>query len=44
MTNDRDEQLQLIKNYHENHLIGGHFGSNQANGKLKQDYYWPKLS
>lgn len=41
---DENEKLKLITEYHENPLIGGHFGSKQVYAKLRQRYYWPKMT
>lgn len=40
---DRNEQLNLIKYFHENELVGGHFGINQVHEKLRKSYHWPNM-
>lgn len=40
--NNRDEKLQLLKEYHGNQL-GGHQGHKRTLAALKLKYYWPKM-
>lgn len=40
---NREEQMKLIKYYHEDELMGGHFGINQVYEKLKKTYQWPNM-
>lgn len=43
LVSDRNEQINLIKYFHENELVGGHFGINQVLEKLRKSYYWPNM-
>lgn len=38
----REEQLQLLKEYHDNPL-GGHQGHQRTLAALQMKYYWPKM-
>lgn len=41
---DENERMELMREFHENPTIGGHFGSKQLYAKLRSAYYWPRMT
>lgn len=42
--NDKHEINELMKEYHENVLYGGHFGQKKLLAKLRERFYWKNMS
>lgn len=42
--NDQEKIQELIKEYHENILHGGHFGQKKLLAKLREKFYWKNMS
>lgn len=41
---DESEKLNLMRKYHENPYLGGHFGKKQVYAKIRHEYYWPEMT
>lgn len=44
IVHDTRQRQKIIIQYHENEIIGGHFGHRKTLNKMKQLYFWPKMS
>ncbi len=41
---NEDEQLAIIKRYHDNFIEGGHCGQKRLYAKIRSKYYWKNMS
>lgn len=44
IVHDEHEKLQIIRQYHESAMFGGHFGINKTCESIRRDYFWPKMT
>lgn len=41
---DEKQKLDLITKFHDDEILGGHFGSKKVYSKLRQKYYWKNMT
>lgn len=41
---EESEKQNLLRTFHENPLLGGHFGKKQVYAKIRHEYYWPQMT
>lgn len=44
MVTEKERQLQIIKHYHDDPIVGGHVGRNRLLFKIKSKYVWKNMS